>query len=301
MLHPAIPEKRRRSRFIPKVLLLLGVVGLIIYTGRNVYYASSHKNADVLVLGHAGSGFFSPLNPFNPLPPNSRASIIKALEEHGADGVELDVQLSRDGVPVLYHDITLATMTVRQEPDTIENLDASDVVGLAYKGGFPYDLFQNEKIITLEEVLQLFGTYPELPYLHIDLRNHDTSRYAYYAQTLMALLRQYNYPVRKLAFISPNPDLLQAFREEEPAAVLIIDSAENHEQTVQLILERGFQGICANGGDMSAEQVQQAKQQGLLVVLFGGKSNARISRMISTGADAIQVNDVAAMRRMLGE
>ena len=290
--------KKRRQRLLPKLVLLLLGMGVLVYLGLNFYYTSKHKGADVLLLGHAGAGFFSPLNPFNPLPPNSRASILKAMEE-GADGLEVDVQLTKDGVPVLYHDVTLATMTVRQEPDTIENLQASEVVGLAYKGGFPYDLFHEQEIIPLEELLQLISTYPEKPYLHLDLRNHDASRHAYYAQTLMAMLRKYRYPLHKLAFISPNPDFLEAFREVEPEAVLVIDTGGNYEQAMQVILDRGFQGICANGREVSAEQVQQAQQKGLLVVLFGGKSNSRISKMIKMGPDAIQVNDVETMRRML--
>ena len=252
----------------------------------------------MLALGHAGSGFFSPLNPFNPLPPNSRASIVKAMG-NGADGVEVDVQLSSDGVPILYHDVTLASMTVWPEPDTIENLPASEVVGLAYKGGFPYDLFHDEKIITLEELLQLLSAYPEPPHLHLDLRNHDASRHAIYARTLMAMLRQYEYPLQKLAFISPNADLLESFRQVEPDATLMIDAGGDFGQALQTVLTHGFQGICAHGGKVSREQVQEAKRQGLQVVLFGGKSNAYIARMISMGLHAAQVNDVAAMRRML--
>lgn len=299
MLTPVKPTRKRRLQFIPKLLLALAVVGLLIYAGREFYYASRYSNSDVLLIGHAGSGFFSPLNPFNPLPPNSKASIIKAMEKHGADGVEIDVQLSKDGVPVLYHDVTLASMTVWQEPDTIENLNAAEVVGLAYKGGFPYDLFHDEKIISFEELLQHFSTYPKLPYLHIDLRNHDASRHALYARTLMKLLQQYKYPLQKLVFISPNADFLEAFRNVEPNATLMIDTGGSYEQAMQTILERGFQGICANGRDVSAEQVQKAKEQGLQVVLFGGKSNSRIAKMIAAEPDAIQVNDVAAMRRML--
>ena len=63
-----------------------------------------------LVLGHAGAGFFTPLNPFNPLPPSSLAGVRHALAQ-GADGVEVDVQLSQDSVLVLYHDPGLTSMT----------------------------------------------------------------------------------------------------------------------------------------------------------------------------------------------
>ncbi len=297
MLNPVKPGKKWRLQLMPKLLLVLGLVLALLGAGTRFYYTSKYKGADVLLLGHGGSGFLSPLNPFNPLPANSKTSIIKAIEEHGADGVEVDVQLSKDGVPILYHDVTLASMTVRQ--DTIENLDAMEVVGLPYKGGFIYDLFQNEKIITLEELLQLFSTYDKKPYLHLDLRNHDASRHAYYARTLMELLGRYDYPLEKLAFISHNPDFLDAFREVAPNATLIIDTGGKYKQAMQLIQERGFQGVCANSRDMTPEKVRHAKQKGLLVVLFGGKSNSRIARMIEMQPDAIQVNDVAAMHRML--
>src|SRR3954451_14222867 len=41
-------------------------------------------------------------------PENSIAAFVAALDVPGCDGVEFDVRLSRDGVPVCYHDDTLA-------------------------------------------------------------------------------------------------------------------------------------------------------------------------------------------------
>lgn len=51
-----------------------------------------------LILGHRGSPFRAP--------ENSLRSFALALEE-GADGVELDVQSSAEGIPVVIHDATL--------------------------------------------------------------------------------------------------------------------------------------------------------------------------------------------------
>ncbi|WP_299756388.1 glycerophosphodiester phosphodiesterase family protein [uncultured Pontibacter sp.] len=273
------------------VLLALAVGAWLMYRHDELRYK------DVQVLGHAGSGFFSPLNPFNPLPSNSMASIKKAMEQDGADGVEIDVQLSQDGVPILYHDVTLESMTSAN--GIIDNLPAAEVVGLKYKGGFFYDLFQEEEIIALETLLQHFSTYSELPYLHIDLRNHNPARHLYYAHTLMAMLRKYDYPLPKVVFISPNPDFLNAFGEVEPEAQLMIDTAGNFEQALQTAQRHKFFGICANGRNTSAEQVARAKEAGLKVALFGGKSRSRISKMINMKPDAIQTDNVAAMRDML--
>jgi glycerophosphoryl diester phosphodiesterase len=42
-----------------------------------------------------------------------------------------------------------------------------------------------------------------------------------------------------------------------------------------------------------------AKQKGLQVVLFGGKSRSSISKMIGMEPDAVQVNDVKAAREIV--
>jgi len=86
-------------------------------------------------------------------PPNTLAAFEKAVEL-GADGIEFDVHLSADGVPVVIHDFTVdattdgsgrvADMTLAQ----LEQLDA----------GYPFDpAFAGERIPTLEEVLEAMG------------------------------------------------------------------------------------------------------------------------------------------------
>lgn len=279
-------------------LWVLAVVFLLLAVG--IWLLRRHdelQHREVLVLGHAGSGFFSPFNPFNPLPANSMASIVKAMEAHGADGVEVDVQLTKDGIPVLYHDVTLESMT--EAEGLIEEHPAREVVGLKYSGGGFYDLFHSAEIITMEAMLQRFATYPELPYLHLDLRNKNPERHGYYVQVLLELLQEYNYPLQKVTFISPDPAFLLSFREVEPQAQLMIDTAGNFEQAFGMAREYKLNGICANGRDATTEQVAQAKEQGLIVALFGGKSRSRIARMINMKPDAIQVNNVEAMRNML--
>ncbi|MEJ8803224.1 glycerophosphodiester phosphodiesterase [Pontibacter sp. H249] len=278
---------------VTATVVVLSVLGFIYYP----FGFGQKIKSDVLVLGHAGSGFMSPINPFNPLPSNSMASIEQAMEEHGADGVEVDVQLSQDGVFILYHDLDLNSMS--DKSGMIENLKAADVVGVKYKGGFFYDLFHDEEIVTLEMMLERFSTYPELPYLQIDLRNYTPQRNLYYAQSLLTLLQKYDYPFEKLMFISPDPEFLEAFRQVNPEAPLMIDTGGDFEAAYKVAVERNFEGICAEGKSVSFEQVKKAKEQGLFVSLFGGKSRSRITKMIKLQPDAIQVNNVATMRDLL--
>ncbi len=58
-------------------------------------------------LGHRGSGVTDPSNPF---PENSLAGFTAAIIA-GADGVELDVQITADNRPIVIHDDTLDTTT----------------------------------------------------------------------------------------------------------------------------------------------------------------------------------------------
>lgn len=61
--------------------------------------------ANPLVVGHRGTGEDSSSNPY---PENSLPSIRAAFEE-GADLVEIDVQLAKDGTVIVWHDDTVPT------------------------------------------------------------------------------------------------------------------------------------------------------------------------------------------------
>ena len=282
-------------------VLLLLLVGALFLTGAALKLEEQVKQLSptqkkALVIGHAGSAFFSPLNPFNPLPPNSQASIAKAFRD-GADGIEIDVHVTQDGVPVLYHDITLNTMSAAK--GIIAELPADKVLGVAFKGGMPYDLFHSEKIISFESVLQQLVRFPDFPYLHLDLRNPDPRRNLFYAQSVMRLLNKYNYPLAKISFVFPKPNLLVAFREIEPKATLLLDTGGDFEAALQTVLTNKLQGLVTNGRDIDAAKVKKARQHQLQVVFFGGKARSSIYKMLLLEPDAIEVNNVAAMHHMV--
>jgi len=105
----------------------------------------SSEEAKPLNLAHRGASVVAP--------PNTLAAFKKAVEL-GADGVEFDVQLSADGVPVVVHDFTVdattdgsgrvADLTLAQ----LQELDAGSAFDPAFTG---------ERIPTLEQVLETMG------------------------------------------------------------------------------------------------------------------------------------------------
>jgi glycerophosphoryl diester phosphodiesterase len=95
-----------------------------------------------LIIGHRG-------NP-EAAPENTLASIVSAFAV-GADFAEVDVRLSRDGVPVIFHDETLERTTNGHgalADHTLAELKALDAG--AWKGA----AFAGERIPTLREALQ---------------------------------------------------------------------------------------------------------------------------------------------------
>jgi len=98
-----------------------------------------------LVLGHRGASYDAP--------ENTIAAFMLARQQ-GADGVELDTMLTRDGVPIVIHDFTLDKTTdgsgLVKEHDlrAIKLLDA----------GSHYDFqFRNERVPTLDEAFEALG------------------------------------------------------------------------------------------------------------------------------------------------
>lgn len=86
-------------------------------------------------------------------PENTRLAFAKAIET-GADMIELDCQLSRDGHVVVFHDERLTrTAGVRGaiRDKTLQELKRLDI------GRWRKKIFSGERILTLEEVLELIA------------------------------------------------------------------------------------------------------------------------------------------------
>ena len=108
----------------------------------------------VIVLGHRGC--------MSKYPENSLLAFRKAIEA-GADGIELDVWLSRDGRVVVMHDETIdrtSDMRGRQKDMTLEELKRADIGG-------------GERIPTLEEV---FEVLPKDALVNIELKDKEAAR-----------------------------------------------------------------------------------------------------------------------------
>ena len=117
-----------------------------------------------LVIAHRGVSAHAP--------ENTLAAFQMAIDV-GADGVELDVRLSKDGVPIVVHDRNLVRLAGRS--DSVANLTAGELsrvdVGSHFNAVRPRRArseFVGAGVPTLAAVLELFGTWTGK--VHVELK-----------------------------------------------------------------------------------------------------------------------------------
>lgn len=131
------------------------------------------------------------------VPENSLAAFQRARER--GVGIELDVQLTKDGVPVVFHDETLERLTgVR---GLLAEVSLEQLSSFRLLGG-------EEKIPTLQEVLDDVGGHVPL---YIEIKN--LSKAGQLEEKVYEVVKNYQGP---LAIISFNSDSLAWFREKDP-------------------------------------------------------------------------------------
>lgn len=153
-------------------------------------------------------------------PENTMTAFASAVES-GCDGIELDIHLTRDGIPVVIHDETLQRTTDSCGPvaartwQQLRQLDAGSWFAAEFAG---------ESIPSLEEVLQAFGGRLRL---NLEIKEFRAG------MAVLELLG--HYPSAQIVVSSFNDDLLQRLRSTNaqlPIAVLF-DSG-NWRQAVQI-------------------------------------------------------------------
>jgi len=188
-------------------------------------------------------------------PENSILAFKKAVEA-GADGVELDVWLTKDGKVVVIHDETIdrtSDMSGRQKDMTLEELKKADI-GMG------------ERIPTLEEV---FEALPENALINVELKDRD-------AVEEVAKIVKENNPDRVL-ISSFDVEALKEYRkyDKDTRMGLLI----NREEAVALIpklkeelnlwsINIPMEAIPLLGFEKTVQAIGWARSLGLKVVLW---------------------------------
>ena len=163
-------------------------------------------------------------------PENTLAAFDEALSQ-GADAIELDVQLSRDGVPVVYHDRTLAKAGGGRR--RVSRLDLSELATLD-PGARLDAAFHGQHIPALEEVLERYGRRTRLL---VEIKTREgaaaAARHLQLARTVAALLEKMKLEEQVL-ILSFDADVLAACVDETPRLRRVLNLRPPRRMTASL-------------------------------------------------------------------
>ena len=122
-----------------------------------------------LIIAHRGASAFAP--------ENTLAAFRKAIED-GAEGIEFDVRLSKDGEAVVFHDADLKRIGGRDEKiidfsfEELQKIDSGSWFNAAFPR-FANESFSNETIPSLKDVLSLLNDFRGLIYIELKCKERE--------------------------------------------------------------------------------------------------------------------------------
>ena len=216
--------------------------------------------------------------------------------------MEVDVQLTKDSVLVLYHDKELQTLTTCV--GSVIHYRAADLQMCDYRTDFNSYILQDEDIVTLEEIFEHFAQTREKPDFYLDIKlperngQQDTVQYAkIMANAIHALVTRYNLTERVVAESSEVP-VLRYLQQLNPGVKVEIDN-NNFEEAIELAGRYALNGIVINNKNTSKEQIRQAHKLGLHVTLFDVILRKEIVEAVNKHPDVIQTDNVILLQQIL--
>ncbi len=176
-------------------------------------------SGETLLFAHRGAMASAPMN--------TMAAFELAVEQ-GADGIELDVQLSRDGHVAVLHDFSLDATTDGGGPLAQKSL--SELQGLDAGGWFSSE-FAGEGIPTLAQV---FASLGDRTLFNVEIKSGGASS-SKLAEQVAACIRRFSVDER-VVVSSFDPTILLNFRRLMPAVMIgfLYDAALKPEYYIPL-------------------------------------------------------------------
>lgn len=209
------------------------------------------------------------------------AAFARAIEA-GADGIELDLHLSRDGIPVVIHDETLERTTSGH--GLVANLDAAALSSLDAGGWFAPE-FAGEPVPTLAEVLRFAGRALRL---NLEIKQIEAGA------AVLELLRQH--PEADIVVSSFDHDLLCRMRSIDrhlPLAVLL--DAGNWRRALRTAVALSARAFHPAAGLVSRPMVAACSREGLPVHVWTVDDPAQARHLARAGVRGFFTNDPAGL------
>lgn len=253
--------------------------------------ASGQDPKRTLILAHRGASAEAP--------ENTLAAFDLAVRQ-GADGIELDVRLSADGVPMVIHDARLERTT--NGTGRVDALGARELrrldAGSWFNQRYPAlarARFRGLKIPLLAEALAWVKKHGCIAYM--ELKRERNSGAGLEEKVLKAIHTAG--VAASVVVISFHPEVLARMRALHDGIALGLDCTRTL-PAIRQAKAAGARVVLPLGALVSKPFVARAHLQGLQVAPWGAETPRAWRRLLASSVDALITNRPAALRRFAG-
>jgi glycerophosphoryl diester phosphodiesterase len=225
-------------------------------------------------------------------PENTIAAFDEALEQR-CDAIELDLQLTRDGIVVVYHDRTLHKITGRRH--RIATREFSELRPLD-AGSWFAPRFAGQRIPTLEQVLTRYATRTHL-LLELKLRADRATRLRL-ARTVAKTVHGAGLTER-IHILCFDPDLLEAASRAAHEVRTVLNVGRVIPRTVSAERLTHLDAISVHVRALTRPLVAAARRSGLPLLVFTCNNRADVDRALEAGAIGVMSDRPGWLRSRL--
>lgn len=271
---------RKRTFIWSSLLLILCLSGISLKAQVNEMSLPvslyNGNNDDFVVIAHRGASAYHPENTMG---------AFKAAYEMGAEMIEFDILLSKDGIPVVIHDETLDRTTngsgkvVDYNFDELVTLDAGSWFGAEHS---------NESIPSLEEVLQ-FAKGKIALNIEIKTEAVTDKLIGGIEEKALELVKKYDMQEHVL-FSSFDYRAITHLKELDVniAAALLYEKQQSQNKTpVQLVDEYSADAFNCSYRQYSKKWAKQTSEANIPVFVYTVNSERLMGKMIKRGVSGI--------------
>jgi glycerophosphoryl diester phosphodiesterase len=259
--------------------LVEGALVIMVLVQASLIVSAFDSGDQVNITAHRGNAFAAP--------ENSASAMERAIRD-GADYLEVDVRMTRDGQLVLWHDANLERLLGR--PDRISALRWDDIRELD-AGSWFSEAYAGEPILTLPELINLARDRAKL---FLDLKPDHNSRDL--TRKVVELLQRED-AVEGTVIAAAERHVLRDAMTMEPRlrtallAQFVIGPLDNE----------GFDILGLRYNQANAAAVARARQLGYELHVWTVNQPTEMSRMIDMGVDNIITDRPDVLARLLAE
>lgn len=238
------------------------------------------------VIAHRGASAYAP--------ENTMAAFELAVEL-GVDEVETDVQFTKDGKLLLFHDSTLNRTTNgagRPSEFTLaelKRLDAGSWLNPDEHPNFRWERdYRGEQLITLDELFQRFGD--SLTY-HIEIKDPSDA----IIPAVIDCVRQFGLVEKVIIAIIDHEAYLRQAKDLEPS--IRTELAPNQQiraigalKAIEYVAQSGHDSVTLSAWNHSKDLVQQAHQLGIEARSSGIKNREQMIEAVESGCNGMTIN-----------